>query len=225
MKILPFGVAVIEDDTHISKWVEQHRKLAIAEKLLAPFRKYVPAGSTVIDIGANIGDHTITYANWVGPEGCVIAFEPNQEAYDCLTYNMRHLPHVWRYSVGLSDSDGSASICRSENVGASHLDGSGGSIELKTLDSFQLDVSKRISFMKIDIEGFETRALRGAVKTIADHKPVMLIEVNAGALERAGTSSNELCGLVDSLGYNASIVDPRQLWSDPQFDVICTPRT
>jgi FkbM family methyltransferase len=223
VKILPNGIAVIDGDTHISRWVEQHGTLEIAKAMLEPFRRYVPLGSWVVDAGANIGDHTITYAEWVGIDGAVFAFEPNPEAFECLVENTRHLEQVIRANVGLSDRSGSCDIHRLENVGASHLSGSEGSIKLRDLDSFEIPQG-RLSFIKIDVEGFETRVLRGAVKTIEDQNPVMLIEVNAGALVRAGTSSNELLGLIDRMGYNVKITDPRLIFSDPQFDVICIPK-
>lgn len=222
MKILPFGVAVIEGDTHISKWVEQHGKLNIAEQYLRPFKQYVWAGSLVVDAGAMIGDHTATYAEWVGPEGTVFAFEPNPIAYECLLHNTKDMPQVLAVDMGLSDSVSTCSIQQSDNVGASHLSGSDGSVNLRTLDCFNI-AGNRFSFFKIDVEGYETRVLRGAKKTIEANKPVMLIEVNEGALVRAGTSRNELLSLIGEIGYTFSITDKRAKLEDPQYDVLCLP--
>lgn len=219
-KILPFGVMVIDGDTHVSKWVEQQGKLRIAEKYLKPFQKYVPVGGTVVDAGAMIGDHTATYADWVGYEGKVLAFEPNPEAFNCLAHNTRDMMQVFAYRSGLSDGNDSFAMVLSENAGASHISEIKGSVQVWDLDHFRLD---RLDFIKLDIEGFETRALQGAFQTIQKLRPVMLIEVNEGALVRAGSSREELANTIQGYGYSQRITEKGVNWSDPQYDVLCLP--
>lgn len=226
MKILPFGVAVIEGDTHISKWVEESGTLAIAEKNLRPFRKYVPNGSCVLDIGAMIGDHTVTYADWVGPDGRVFAFEPHPESLDCLRYNTRMMTNVTVLGHGLSEFDGLMQMNSSPNFGASFLSDSGGefSVPVMPLDSIQeLAFSGRVSFIKIDAEGGEPWIIRGGKMMIAVWKPVMLIEVNEGALQRAGSSREELFAEIRNLGYTYKITDRNLKIDDPQYDILCLP--
>jgi FkbM family methyltransferase len=220
MKILSNGIAVIEGDTHISKWVKDSNTLRIAEEMLAPFKKYVLPGDTVIDIGASIGDHTVTYADWVGDKGMVVAFEPNPEAYLCLLHNTKHVHQVLTVSLGLSDSESSVSLVRLANSGASYLSNNSGDVKVTTLDDFEFE---GVSFIKIDAEGYETRILRGAKETIERNTPVMLIEVNQGALERSGSSADELLGVIRELGYSPEMTDARLNWDDPQYDVICLP--
>lgn len=220
MKILPNGIAVIEGDTHLSKWVEESGRLDIAEQMLLPFRKYIPVGGRVLDIGANIGDHTATYSKWVGEEGAVYAFEPNPVAYECLCHNFSSSKNVFPSSCALSSISGRSSLVMSDNVGASFLSGNTGAVVLRMLDEYRF---LSIDFIKIDVEGFETKVLRGAKITIQNTRPVMLIEVNAAALERAGSSSSELLSLISSYGYSAEITDPKLTLSSPQFDVLCLP--
>lgn len=220
MKILSSGIAVIEGDTHISKWVEENGRLDIAEQMLIPFRKYIPVGGRVLDIGANIGDHTATYSKWVGEEGAVYAFEPNPAAYECLCHNFSSSKNVFPSNCALSSGSGRSSFVLSENVGASFLSGNTGTVVLRKLDEYRI---LSIDFIKIDVEGFETNVLRGAKVTIQNTRPVMLIEVNAGALERAGTSSSELLSLISSYGYSTEITDPKLNLSSLQFDVLCLP--
>jgi FkbM family methyltransferase len=221
-KILPFGVMVIDGDTHISKWVQQHGKLRIAEKYLAQFQKYVPVGGTVVDAGAMIGDHTATYADWVGPEGTVIAFEPNPEAFECLRHNTQGMHQVAMNRCGLSDELNWFSMAIDQNAGASHIRTEWQEKEVRVvpLDDFGL---KRLDFLKLDIEGFETRALKGAFQTIQKLRPVMLIEVNEGALIRAGSSREELLKTIQDYGYSSRITEDGIDWSDPQYDVLCLP--
>lgn len=224
MKVLPFGVAVIEGDTHVSKWIEESGTLAIAERNLRPFRKYVPKGSCVLDIGAMIGDHTVTYADWVGPEGHVIAFEPHPESLDCLRYNMRLMQNVTVLGHGLSEFEGTMTMNTSPNFGASFLSDSGGElpVEVKPLDELDFSqLGRRISFIKIDAEGSEPWILRGGKNLLLSHKPAMLIEVNQGALERAGSSREELFSELRNLGYIWRITDRNLKVDDPQYDIIC----
>lgn len=222
MKILPNGVAVIEGDTHISAWVQEQGTLAIAEIMLTPFRQYIPEGGTVIDVGASIGDHTVTYAEWVGKDGMVAAFEVNPRAYECLVRNTKDLPQVLPIKMGLSDTNSKALLVELDNSGASYLlyGGAESEVSVAPLDSYEF---ANVDFIKIDIEGYEVKMLEGARETIEASRPVMLVEVNRGALERAGTSAERLFEVLAELGYSMDITDSRIQWSDPQYDIICLP--
>lgn len=220
MKILPNGVAVIEGDSHISKWVEQHGTLAIAEDMLKPFKKYVPEGTTVVDAGANIGDHTVTYSRWVGREGMVAAFEPNDVAYECLVHNTSELSNVLQINTGLSDSFKMAGLIADTNAGASYMTEEGMNANTAQLDFYEF---RNVSFIKIDVEGYEVKVLKGAKVTTAKYRPVMLIEVNYSALVRAGSCVRELFDLIHSMDYMIEMTDPRIDWLEPQYDILCRP--
>lgn len=220
MYILDNGFAVLENDTHISKWVKDSGTLEIAVPMLTPFKQYIPEGGCVVDVGASIGDHTLTYAKWVGHKGMVWAFEPYIEAYKCLVHNVNSYLQVAAFNTGLSNSVCQSSIQVCDNAGASYITDSIGDIRLETLDCYEMD---DVNFIKLDIEGFEFRAIQGAVETIKRCRPVMLVEVNRYALERAGTSSDKLGKLITSLGYHIEITDKRIKWNDPQFDILCLP--
>jgi FkbM family methyltransferase len=220
MKILTNGIAVVAGDTHISQWVQDHGKLNIAEEMLKPFQKYVPKDSNVIDVGASIGDHTITYAEWVGEQGLVIAFEPNPEAFSCLYHNTRYLQQVLPIDSVLSDSEETVLLNKLDNSGASYYTVSDHGTLTAKLDDYDLH---NISFIKIDAEGFETKIIRGAVNTIAKWRPVLLVEVNHEALRRIGSSYSELLALIQSYNYSVQITDSRIIWSDPQYDIVCVP--
>lgn len=220
MKILANNIAVLTDDTHISRWVEHHGRLDIAREYLNSFREFIKEGSTVVDAGAMIGDHTVTYSEFVGESGKVYAFEPNKEAYDCLEYNTSKLINVQCINQPLSNGSYSTSVVLDPNVGASHVkhDPFGNLVSTK-LDDWGI---QNLSFLKIDVEGFETRVLNGGVETIERCSPTILCEVNSGALLRAGTSSEALLVALQGFGYEIRITDPRLNFDDLQFDVLCT---
>lgn len=218
------GVATIEGDTHIGKWVQEQGTLNIAKGMLDPLRSWIPRGGCVVDAGANIGDHSYYYAHAVGEGGSVLAFEPNSEAFACLQYNMvrnQLTGIVDTKMLGLSDSAGKTTLHPEQNAGArwmhtAPVDG-GAEVVFDKLDSFLLS---RLDFLKIDIEGWELRALKGASNTISQFHPAMLIEVNSGALNRAGTSREELLEYISGLGYQWKI-HGGGVHTDPQFDVFC----
>lgn len=220
MKILnDIDVAVIDGDTHISTWVQQHGKLNIAESMLSPLLQYITEGGVVVDCGAMIGDHTITYARAVGESGCVYAFEPNEQAFECLEYNTKYMKNVLCFCCAIGKA-GKAILHKDVNAGASHLQYSESGIDVVTLDS--LNFSK-LDFIKIDVEGFECDVVEGAAETLRRCRPVILCEFNHGALIRNGKSSEELKSLFARQGYSTVMIDPRLRWSDPQFDALCLP--
>jgi Methyltransferase FkbM domain len=86
----------------------------------------------------------------------------------------------------------------------------------------------KLSFIKIDIEGSEVGALRGARKTILEHRPTIWIEINPIALERQGHSAQELQDVVEDLGYKvAEFHPPGAGWhgyKDAQCDALLLPQ-
>lgn len=215
MKILPSKVAVIEGDTHISKWVEETGRLDHDEYSLGIILPHINPGDWVVDGGAFIGDHTIAYLKAVGPEGNVYAFEPNTEAYACLYHNC---PDAVTFNAGLSDRECFVDYLFNINAGASHVGKEHGDVHLFTLDSLNL---RRCDFLKLDIEGCEYEALVGAKETIAKHKPVLWIEVNEGALVRRMRNGRQLIKLIEGFGYT---LYPHPEHGGDQYDVLCIPQ-
>ena len=209
------NIAVLEDDTHISKWVQESRRLDHDEYSLGLILPNINPGDWVVDGGAFIGDHTIAYLKAVGPEGKVYAFEPNPAAYSCLYHNC---PEAVTFNAGLSDREYFAEYKFDPNAGASHVGRDEGDIHLFTLDSLNL---RRCDFLKLDIEGCEYEALIGATDTIRQHQPVMWIEVNEAALGRRGWPASDLLSLVrDYFGYETTSHPASE---GPQYDILCIP--
>lgn len=219
MKILESGIAVIEWDTHISKWIEETGRIdhdETIEKYLLPL---INEGDVVVDAGANIGSHTIPYAQKVSIVGKVYAFEVNPSAITCLSHNANAYSWIKIIPMGLSDRFERPMLCASENVGASFLKPGifAEEVECVPLDSIELD---RLNFFKIDCEGYELYVLRGAWRTIQRCKPIMFIEINVGALDRNKVKSDDIINFLELLGY----AYVKHGGGDDQYDLICTPR-
>jgi FkbM family methyltransferase len=185
--------------------------------------KHIKEGDTVIDAGSFIGDHTIAYCQAVGITGTVIAVEPNQEALKCLSHNLGNtkcnLKVLRNYLT--DDITKTASVVSNQNAGASTLALSdAGDVLPTTIDSWKLE---RCDFIKMDIEGFEAKALMGAAETIKKFKPILLIEVNEGALNKQGHTADDIFEQLTDLYYSCNIY-PEQLMTGPQFDIICIPK-
>jgi FkbM family methyltransferase len=225
MEITRHGHAIIEEDTHISQWVRKTGLIDHGQHIEKTFRRFFGEGDFVVDVGAFIGDHTVPYAQIVGPRGKVIAFEPNPAARECLLHNVQCYPWVEVRQAGLSDRSGMFYLTTNENAGASHLSPTRDP-ELQTQNAvfvWALDDAKlpRLDFLKIDVEGSEVDVLEGAKETIQRCRPAMLIE-SAVHQKRTGRTQNHIFQwLVDNLeGYSLS---PDTHTGQPQYDIECMP--
>ena len=220
VKILPNNIAIVEGDEWIGRWVQESNRLDHDQNALPYVLPLVKAGDTVVDAGANIGDWTCALLKAVGGTGTVLAFEPNPDSHACLVHNC---PGVIPYNNGLSDETGPVILKREANAGASYLiQGTIGAQEtwVITLDSFNLH---RLDLFKLDVEGFELKALRGATSTIKRLRPVIVMEMNRGALARNGHTYDDIWAYLQEMGYTYANLYPGQPLDGEQFDIIAKP--
>jgi len=146
------------------------------------FRHLVQRGSVVLDIGANIGAHTVPLAQLTGPTGIVIAFEPQPILHQMLCANLalNSVPNALTHGVALSDQPGTCRIPilnygKPFNFGGVSMDmvSEGESVPVSTLDRFQF---QRVDFIKLDVEGFESKVLDGAAETLKRCRPALYVE-------------------------------------------------
>jgi FkbM family methyltransferase len=193
-------------DSYITRCLQTYGEYCEAETDL--FRQVVQPGMAVVEAGANIGAHTVMLARACAP-GQLIAFEPQQRAFQILCANLVQggitnataLPEALGaetgvarmpatdYGVGGNFGQVSPTYARLSAGGW----GDGRTVRVTALDAMDLAAC---DFLKIDVEGWETDALRGAVQTIARCRPVIYVE-NDRADQQAG-----LIGLLDELGYD-----------------------
>ncbi len=221
MTITDFGVAVVEGDTHLSKWIIEQRRLDVAREYLLQFQKYIPLGGVVVDAGACLGDHTAPYSQFVGPSGTVLAFEPNPTAFECLKHNMKAYENVTVFNLGLGAFPGVLGIKSNDNLGMARLTAGGaGQISVVTLDSFNLG---KLDFMKMDVEGFEPQVIAGARETLRRCRPVLLVEIQKECLLLNGCTAEDVISPLRELGYNVIPAESHLTLDMPQLDVLCLP--
>lgn len=164
----------------------------------------VRPGDHVLDLGANIGVHTLALAQTVGPAGKVIAVEPQRYCFQllCANVTLNQLTSVDCLRAAVGDVPGTCAVPLLDpsvhhNAGATTISLEEASqkvdrVPLITVDSLNL---ARCDVIKIDTEGFEARVVLGARRTIAAHMPALYIEVHdRDKLQR-------LMGILKPLGY------------------------
>ena len=158
--------------------------------------KIVKPGMNVYDVGAHLGFFALILSRLVGPEGMVIAFEPNPEARKRL---VEHLSlnglngrvRVEDYALGDFDGDARFSLSLSNTQGRFEdlpyvKGGSIINVHCKQLDKYVEEGGCIPDFILMDVEHAEGRVLRGMFKTIETYKPLMIIETHGPeAIEEA----------------------------------------
>lgn len=224
MKIVAGGVAVVDQDQYLSRWVEQYARLDVHQNFLERFQSHIPIGGTVCDIGACLGSYATTYARFVGPMGIVHAFEPNPIAYECLQHNVRGFSQVTVHPIGLWSKRANGTVLPNlKNLGntAIALDVRG-QVQLLPLDEIAAEWT-RLDFIKIDVEGAEPDVLEGATWSIKRWKPAMLIEINRSELAKRGRDSWNILRRLDALGYTYTCCRPGDTLEMAEIDILCVP--
>jgi FkbM family methyltransferase len=150
---------------------------------VALFSLFLKPGMMVIEVGSNIGTHTVPIAKLVGATGRVLAFEPQRvlHQYLCANIVMNGLLNVWAKQAAVGATHGMIGVpplnyAEPNNFGGVALvdpDRAAEVVEVVTIDDF-----KKIAphLIKIDCEGMEIDVLRGAAETIKVTRPVLYVE-------------------------------------------------
>lgn len=156
-----------------------------------------PRKGIFLDIGSNIGNHTL-YLFQNNLIQLAYCFEPIQDTFRILEKNIsinKLQNKVMLFNVGVGESRGTAQIASysKENTGMSQLKISNdGSIPIIAIDDIEFDYD--ISFVKIDVEGFELNVIKGMLGTIKKYKPTLFIEIRDQFFE-------DICKYLMPVGY------------------------
>ncbi len=176
------------------EWCES--ELEVLKQLLRP-------GGTVLDVGANIGTHTVFFAKQVADGGVVYAFEPQRLAFQNLCANLaiNALVNVVARPVGIGSERTTVHLPtldprREMNFAAFPMAGHevGEMVEVIPIDELDLP---RCHLIKVDVEGMECDVLKGAQGTIERLQPILYVENNT--IDRSAQTIES----VESLGYEA----------------------
>ena len=182
------GMYVYADNEHISNDIRKYNNF-YEFRALQYVKDNVPMlNRTVLDIGANIGNHSIFFATVCGAK--VVAFEPNDHNYGMLLMNSINKQITpMRMLIGDSDKYTCESI-DSANMGTVKYMKSKVGETATAIDTLKLN---DIALIKIDVEGMELEVLSGAMQTIKRCSPAIMIEVDT---DRLG-----IVAILEELGY------------------------
>ncbi len=169
------------NDIYIGRAIERYGEYGELEAGL--FKQICHPADVVIEVGANIGAHTVLFAKLVGERGRVYAYEPQQVVFQTLCANMalNSITNVECFHAAAGAEPGHVKIPdihyhMEGNFGGVSVDAfsNGRRVSVVTLDdSLSLH---RCRLIKIDVEGWEHQVLTGAEQTIAQHRPVLHVE-------------------------------------------------
>jgi FkbM family methyltransferase len=228
-------MAYMTGDRYVGRWFDLYGEYAedewrMLDQLLKP-------GMVALDIGANIGAHTIPMARKVGPAGRVLAFEPQRQVFQLLCANaaLGALANVVARHAAVGREPDEITVPRIDyekggNFGGLALGGfdTGEQVPVVTVDGLGL---AQCHVMKIDVEGMENDVLEGAADTIGRLRPVLYVENDRR--ER----SEELLGRLMSMDFRIywhlpRLYGPDNFFANPEnvFDnivsrnVLCLPK-
>ncbi|WPB75647.1 FkbM family methyltransferase [Archangium violaceum] len=178
-------------------------------------------GGVCLDIGANIGLHTLTLSRRVGPRGKVISFEPEQHNHELLRENLRlnHAENVDARHMAVGNRMGSVRMALhpynygDHRVAGEGTGGTGQEVPLTTVDEAVKDIpAGEIRLVKIDVQGYEHNVLQGMRRTV-ERNPgmVLLVEVFPEALLQAGSSASKLVQALVDMGFDGWEIHQRRL--------------
>jgi FkbM family methyltransferase len=224
------------NDMYVSRAMDIYGEWSESE--LACLGQMLKSGDVVIDVGANIGTHSVFFSKKTAPGGMVFALEPQRITFEFLCANiaLNGLLNVIPMQVGAGDRPGEIIVpvldpSIVQNFAALNIEGhsAGDLIKVIPLDALEL---KRCNLIKIDVEGMELKVLNGAEKTIRNCRPFLFVE------NHNPQGSPELLQRLSEFGYNcwwqiASYYNPdnffhnkEKVWANasPEANMICAPK-
>jgi FkbM family methyltransferase len=192
---------------------------------------------TVIDVGANIGEVSFSFANNY-PNATVYGFEPHPTTFQKLKRNhaLNSFKNLHLQNLGLGAQTGEVHFEEREignpgmNRVTSNPERSAHRITITTLDSFVTEKQvSSVSIIKIDVEGYEHEVLKGASAILTNHKPILFIELDDSNLMEQGSNASDFIEFIESFGYtiehaeSAEIITKMSNLKNSHFDIICKP--
>jgi FkbM family methyltransferase len=176
-------------------------------------RKILFQGAVVADVGANIGIYSRFLSRCVGPTGLVHSFEPSPDNFRRLSAATRDLSNVRLTHAAVGERSGECKLYISDKLNVDHraYKANGDSrrtipAEMVALDDY-FKPEQRVDLIKMDIQGYELHALRGAQRLLQENSEIrLLVEFWPAGLEQAGVSWEGLVGMLQGLNMDLTLV-------------------
>jgi FkbM family methyltransferase len=179
-------------------------------------KKHIRPGDCVLDIGANIGFYAEILSALAGSNGEVHCFEPDKVNFNHLRDNCGKLRNVRLNNKAAGPRTEKIKIYTSKELNVDHRtykpDEYESEIEIEAVSIDDYIASKKVDFIKMDIQGFEMQAVRGMAKTLENNPDVKLIsEFWPYGLKKAGSSVTDYFDLLCSKGFDCFLLEKNSL--------------
>lgn len=205
----------------------------------------IPGCKTVLDIGANVGGLFLSFIH-NGVEH-VHAFEPVPGPYDLMIQAYGKDPRLVPNRLGVSDKPGSVKGARIYNawtllpegnyergLACEYANATPFDFDLTTVDDYVAANKLKVDFIKIDVDGYELRVLKGAINTLTRFRPPILFELSY-LPSLIGDNCEEMCKYIFQIGYVVVTMDGKTVVRDwmslierfpwrSSFDVMLMPK-
>jgi FkbM family methyltransferase len=190
---------------------------------LSVLERHLKRDSIFVDVGANQGEFSIAAAR-IATNGKVIAFEPVSEYRNRLEENskLNGFDNIVIVPVALADAEAKVPIYDADGAfsDGTRNDGVTSLYESKNLNRVREYVTvrrmddvlqelqiDRVDIVKLDIEGGEWSALKGALETLKRYRPVLIFEVGSETCRAAGYEASRFVQWIEELGYRLEYID------------------
>tara|TARA_A100001015_G_scaffold304089_1_gene394748 strand:+ start:331 stop:1158 length:828 start_codon:yes stop_codon:yes gene_type:complete len=178
-------------------------------------KRNIKSGDIVIEVGANVGAHSLLIAKKIQPNGFVHLFEPAEYAYSKLNENLKLNPEINKntkvYKTLLSNK---SSDYKNVRIRSSWIFNKTEEIEdqmdeflngkSETLDNIFSRIEK-LDLIKIDVDGFDFKVLKGSENLIKKFKPKIFVELNDIQLKKNGDTVEDILIFLKSFGYKGML--------------------
>ena len=172
-------------------------------------RSLVKPGMRIVDVGANIGYYVLLFAQLVGQTGTIVAVEPSPENLPELELNVvrNKLRNVQIVAQAVGAEKKQVGLLSGINSGVSMDRQTPFIVEQELIDNI---ATERVDLLKIDIEGYESQALLGAISVLSRERPIIFLEVHPKQLVQYGSSVAEIIETLYRYYEKIIIFEPSQ---------------
>lgn len=173
--------------------------------------RILKAGDTMVDVGTHFGYEAMLGCRLVGREGRVVSFEPNPRAFAIAARNLGRFPQAELRPQGVGASAGTLrlEVRPMRDIGLTRLAAdvpaeSSIEVPVTTLDEALRGRTRPVSFVKVDVEGFEMQVLLGASELLARDAPPLVLEADFPSRDGAlSARAYQLADYLKPAGYDA----------------------
>lgn len=176
----------------------------------------ITRGDVIIEVGANVGAHTLLMAKLTGTEGHIYAFEPTDFALNKLRKNISLNPTIQNITIRTElVTNGDKNLPKLDIRSSWVIDGQNviPTTTIKdpkaiSIDDFVLEIDlSRLMLMKVDVDGYDFKVLQGAKSTISRFQPTIFCELCEYALNEQGDSIKDIFSMLTTMGYHVYLED------------------